>query len=294
MIYILQQLINALTAGGVYALVAVGFALIYNILKFSNWSHGATIMLSSYIGYYLTSRLGLSFLPTVLITTIAGGLIAMLFELIAFRNIRLKKGPLIYFFVTSITVSTGAQFFMFATIGGNFYRWPEIIPTTVVHVGSLAISTLNLLMGGACLLALVVLNLILFRTRIGMAIRAAACDLRIAALMGVNINQVISITFFLSGALGGLAGTLLGIAYTTYPEIGAETMVKGFVSAVVGGLGSITGAVLGGILLALVETIVIATPLGASASPVVTFVLLLLLLFIRPMGIAGKSVQEKA
>jgi len=292
--YILQQLVNAFTAGGVYALVAVGFALIYNILKFSNWSHGATVMLSSYIGYYVTSRLGFSFLPAVLTTTVAGGLIAVIIELVAFRNIRLKKGPLIYFFVTSITVSTGAIFFMFATIGGNFYRWPEIISTTAIHVGALTFSTLNLMMGGACLLALLILNYVLFRTRIGLAIRAAACDLRVASLVGVNINQVISVIFFLSGALGGLAGTLLGISYTTYPEMGAEVMVKGFVAAVVGGLGSITGAVLGSILLALIETIVITGPLGSSATPVVTFVLLLLLLFIRPTGIAGKPSGEKA
>ncbi len=292
--YILQQFINAISAGGVYALIAVGFALIYSILKFSNWSHGATIMLSSYFGFVLASRLGMPFIPTLVLTTIAGGLIAVGIEWIAFRQIRLKNGPLIYFFVTSITVSTGAQFVMYATIGGNFYRWPDLITTTAINIGGISVSTLNLMMGGICLLALVVLNLILFHTRTGTAIRAASNDMRAAALMGININKVITSAFFLSGALGGLAGVLLGIAYTTYPEMGAQAMVKGFIAAVVGGLGSISGAMIGALLLALIETIVTTTPIGSSATPVVTFVLLLLLLFVRPWGITGRAMEEKA
>ncbi len=292
--YAVQQLINALSMGGVYALVAVGFALIYSILKFSNWSHGAVIMLSSYFGYVLASYGRLPLIPTLILTTIVGGFLAVLIEIIAFRQIRLKNGPLIYFFVTSITVSTGAQFLMYPTIGGNFYRWPDLVSSTTIEIGDITVSTLNLMMGGICLLALLVLNQILFRTRIGTAIRAASNDLRAAALMGVDINFVISAAFFLSGALGGLAGTLMGISYTTYPEMGAEAMVKGFVAAVVGGLGSISGAVMGGILLALVETLVTMTPIGSAAAPVVVFAVLLVLLFVRPTGIAGKATDEKA
>ena len=292
--YAVQQLINALSTGGVYALVAVGFALIYSILKFSNWSHGAVIMLTSYLGFVLAAHAGLALIPILILTTIAGGFLAVLIEMVAFRQIRLKNGPLIYFFVTSITVSTGAQFVMYPTIGGNFYRWPDLIASTAIQLGDVTVSTLNLMIGGICLLALAILNLVLFHTRIGTAIRAASNDLRAAALMGVDINLVISAAFFLSGALGGLAGTLLGISYTTYPEMGAEAMVKGFVAAVVGGLGSISGAVMGGMLLALVETLVTMTPVGSAAAPVVVFAMLLLLLFVRPTGIAGKATDEKA
>jgi branched-chain amino acid transport system permease protein len=291
--YALQQLINALTAGGVYALIAVGFAIVFNILKFSNWSYGATIMLSSYVGFYVASRFHLQFLPVLLIAMVSGGAIAVLIELIAFRNIRRKKGPVIYYFVTSISVSTGVQFLMLTTVGGDFHGWPRIMSEQAIHIGGLTISALNLWMGGACLMAVLLLNFVLFRTRMGMAVRAAACNLPVAALMGVNINQVIAFIFFLSGAMGGLVGTLMGVAYTTYPEMGVEAMIKGFVAAIVGGLGSITGAVLGGFLLALVETIVITTPLGSSATPVVVFVLLIVLLFIRPTGIAGKASEEK-
>jgi len=292
--YILQQFINALTTGGVYALIAVGFAIIYNILRFSNWSYGATITVSSYAGYYVASQLHFSFLPSLLVAMSTGGVLAVLIELVAFRRIRKQKGPLIYFFVTSVSVSTGVQFLVLATIGGYFYNWPQIIPGEALHIGSLTVSTMNVLMGGACLMALLVLNFVLFRTRMGMAVRAAACDLGVAALMGVNIDQVISFIFFVSGAMAGLVGTLVGIAYTTYPQLGLESMIKGFVAAIIGGLGSISGAVLGSMLLALVETAVITSPLGASATPVVTFVLLLILLFVRPTGILGKSGSEKA
>jgi branched-chain amino acid transport system permease protein len=292
--YVVQQLINALSVGGVYALVAVGFALVYSILKFSNWSHGAVIMLSSYVGFVLAAHVRLPLIPTLLLTMLVGGFLAVLIEMIAFRQIRLKNGPLIYFFVTSITVSTGAQFLMYATIGGNFYRWPDLIASTSFEVGQISLSTLNIIMGGICILALLILNQILFHTRLGMAIRAASNDVRAAALMGVDINFVISATFFLSGALGGLAGTLMGIAYTTYPEMGAESMVKGFIAAVVGGLGSISGAVIGAVLLAVVETLVTMTPVGSAAAPLVVFAVLLVVLFVRPWGITGKATDEKA
>ncbi len=141
--YFLQQLVNALSTGGVYALIAVGFALIYSILKFSNWSHGAVIMLSSFFGFAVATQLHLPFILTLLLTTLAGGVIAVLIERIAFRQIRLKNGPLIYFFVTSITVSTGAQFLMYATIGGNFYRWPDLIGTTSISISSSGEVTTN-------------------------------------------------------------------------------------------------------------------------------------------------------
>ncbi len=292
--YFLQQFVNALSTGGVYALIAVGFALIYSILKFSNWSHGAVIMLSSFFGYAIATQLHMPFVVTLVLTTVAGGVIAIIIEWIAFRQIRLKNGPLIYFFVTSITVSTGAQFLMYATIGGNFYRWPDLISTTSISIGAISVSTLNLLMGGICLAALGILNWVLFHTRIGMAIRASANDMRAASLMGVDINRVIMAAFFLSGSLGGIAGTLLGMSYTTYPEMGALAMVKGFIAAVVGGLGSISGAVAGGFLLAFIETIVTMTPMGSLLTPVVVFLLLLVLLIVRPWGIAGKPTDEKA
>ncbi len=294
MLYVVQQLVNALSVGGVYALVAVGFALVYSILKFSNWSHGAVIMLSSYAGFVLARYVRLPLVPTLLLTMVVGGFLAVIIEMIAFRQIRLKNGPLIYFFVTSITVSTGAQFLMYATIGGDFYRWPDLIATNSFQIWGISFSTLNIVTAGTCLLGLLILNLVLFHTRIGMAIRAASNDMRAAALMGVDINFVISATFFLSGALGGIAGTLLGIAYTTYPEMGAESMVKGFIAAVVGGLGSISGAVVGGVLLAVIETLVTMTPIGSAAAPVVVFVVLLVVLFVRPWGIAGKATDEKA
>ena len=142
--YLLQQSLNAISVGGVYALVAVGFALIYSVLKFSNWSHGAVIMLSSYIGFFTTSRLGLPLIPAVAITTLSGGVLAVIIELIAFRPIRLRNGPLIYFFVTSITMAIGTQFLVLALLGGNFYRWPELITATAINLGPVTLSTLNL------------------------------------------------------------------------------------------------------------------------------------------------------
>ena len=287
----LQHAINALSLGGVYALIAVGFALIFNVLKFSNWSHGGVIMVSSYIGYYAVTALHLPLLPALGLSMLGGGLLAVVIEKIAFRTIRIKRGPLIYFFVTSITISLLLTNLVLATVGYNFYNYPPLLKNESFRIGGISLSMLNLTMLATSVVALLALTYFLQRTRMGIAIRAAASDLRAASLMGVEIDRLVSITFFLSGMLAGAAGIFLGMSYTAYPQM-AEVMAKGFVAAVIGGLGSIAGAVIGALLLGTIETSVTVYT-NSSLAPIVSLVILILLLIFRPRGIAGIIVPDK-
>lgn len=287
----LQHAVNALSLGGVYALIAVGFALIFNVLKFSNWSHGGVIMVSSYIGYFSAKALNLPLIPALVVTMIGGGILAVIIEKVAFRTIRVKNGPLIYFFVTSITMSLLLMNLVLAVIGYNFYNFPPLLSTEAVFIAGINLPTLNVFMLVTSVIALVILTYVLRRTRIGIAIRAAASDMQAASLMGVEIDTLVSITFFISGVLAGASGMFLGMSYTAYPQM-AEVMAKGFVAAVLGGLGSLAGAVIGALLLGVIETMVTVYS-NSSLVPIVSLVILILLLIFRPRGIAGIIVPDK-
>lgn len=287
----LQHAVNALSLGGVYALIAVGFALIFNVLKFSNWSHGGVIMVSSYIGYFSAKTLNLPLIPALVVTMIGGGILAVIIEKVAFRTIRVKKGPLIYFFVTSITMSLLLMNLVLATIGYSFYNFPALLTNEAVFIAGINLPTLNVFMLITSIVALIALTYVLRRTRIGVAIRAAASDMQAASLMGVEIDKLVSITFFISGVLAGASGMFLGMSYTAYPQM-AEVMAKGFVAAVLGGLGSLAGAVIGALLLGIIETMVTVYS-NSSLVPIVSLVILILLLIFRPRGIAGIIVPDK-
>lgn len=287
----LQHAVNALSLGGVYALIAVGFALIFNVLKFSNWSHGGVIMVSAYIGYFSAKTLNLPLIPALIVTMIGGGVLAVIIEKVAFRTIRVKNGPLIYFFVTSITMSLLLMNLVLATIGYNFYNFPPLLASEAVFIAGINLPTLNVFMLITSIIALIALTYVLRRTRIGIAIRAAASDIQAASLMGVEIDKLVSITFFISGVLAGASGMFLGMSYTAYPQM-AEVMAKGFVAAVLGGLGSLAGAVIGALLLGVIETMVTVYS-NSSLVPIVALAILITLLIFRPRGIAGIIVPDK-
>jgi len=288
----IQQMVNGISLGAVYALIAVGFAMVFNVLKFSNFSHGGVLGTGAYLGYLAALYLRLSFLPVLLIGTFVGGLVAVGVEFVAFRSIRKKRGQLVYFFVTSVTMLMLLEQILVIFFGASFFTYPSMIGTTSFSIAGVNFSVLYLVMMGASLLAFGSLAWALKHTRIGIAIRAASNDLTTTNLMGVNVDFIVMATFFVSGLLGGLSGVLLGMAYTLYPQIG-QLVVKGFIACVLGGLGSITGAAWGALTLALVEVTLIAI-MGAGLSPAVIFAIMVAFLLVRPQGFAGISFQEKA
>jgi len=177
-------------------------------------------------------------------------------------------------------------------VGANFINYPRFFKQSVINLGQFVISKSDLIMFVISSLALVLLMLIIYKTRMGRALRAVSFDRDTAGLMGINVTRVIQYTFVISGAMAGLAGVFLGINYTLYPTLGS-LVVKGFIASVIGGLGSLFGAIIGAFLLGFLETILLYF-VGSGYSPIFIFVIMLVFLLIRPRGIAGSNIQEKA
>ena len=288
----LQQLINGVSLGGVYALEAVGFGIIFNVLKFSNFSHGGVVAICAYLGFFISTRIVKNLWIALLLTTLLGGGVGVLVERIVFRPIRLQNKPLTYFFVNSITVAMLVQQFFSALWGSNYYPYPEFLKRTVFSLGTIVVSRTYLLMLAISAAVLLSLSLFLRKTKTGIAIRAASTDIRTPALMGVNTDAIIAVTFAIAGVLAGVTGFFLGMTYTVTPFIGS-LILKGIIASIIGGMGSLGGGVIAGILLGAVEGLLIAE-VGSSITPIIIYLGIILLLLVRPQGIAGKLYSVKA
>ena len=289
-----QLILNGISLGAVYAMIAVGFALVFNILKFSNFSQGGVITVTAYAGFMVNKVLHTNFLATLVVTALVGGFIALAVERIAFRRLRTTRSPVILYFVSSITMGMLLENLIVISFSSNFYSYPKFFETTVVRFMGLNAATTDLLMLATAVSALLALMFVLYRTRLGIAVRALSMDGPTTSLMGVNVNLVVAAVFFIVGSLGAVAGVFLGVNYTLYPQIG-QMIVKGFIASVIGGLGNIAGAVIGAILLGLLEVgLTSVDGIGSGLAPVVVFVVTLVFLILRPQGIAGLIIQEKA
>ncbi|MFA6507961.1 MAG: branched-chain amino acid ABC transporter permease [Treponemataceae bacterium] len=288
----LQQLINGISLGGVYALEAVGFGIIFNVLKFSNFSHGGVVAIAAYLGYFISTRLVHNLWIALLLTTLLGGLVGVIIEKLVFRPIRLQNKPLTYFFVNSITIAMLVQQFFSALWGSNYYPYPEFLTQTTFAFGKLVVSRTYLLMLGISAFVLVALSVFLKKTKTGIAVRAASTDIYTPALMGVNMDLIISVTFGIAGLLAGVTGFFLGMTYTVTPFIGS-LILKGIIASIIGGMGSLGGGIVAGLLLGAVEGLLIAE-VGSSITPIIIYLSIILLLLIRPQGIAGKLYSVKA
>ena len=286
----LQVIINGIATGSIYALIATGFALIFNVLKFSNFSHGATMTAAAFIAYFLVSSKGMGLVPTLMIAGLAGALISLFGEFVGFRRILKNHSAPTYFFVSSITLGTLYEGLVTIKAGSNFFNFPSFFKNPTVNVAMLVVSTGDLMMFGISAVALIVLAYVIQKTR--RALRAVSFDRDTAQLMGIDSTRIIQLAFVISGILAGIAGVFLGIKYTLYPTLGS-LVVKGFIASVIGGLGSLTGAVIGALLLGILETLLLAA-LGSGYSTIAVFAVMLVFLLIRPQGIAGSNVQEKA
>lgn len=290
---IMQQVINGLSLGAVYALIAVGFAMIFNVLKFSNFAHGGVLGISAYAGFIAATKFNLPLLPVILVGMVTGAITAVLVEFVAFRWIRIQKGQLVYFFVTSVTMLMLLEQILVIIFGASFESYPyTLIKVRVIDFLGLTVSVAYLLTLVCTIIAFAVLIYVLKKTKIGIAIRAASNDLTATSLMGINVNLVIIAAFIVSGMLGGLSGVLYGINASLSPQIG-QVVVKGFIASVLGGLGSLTGVAVSAVVLGLIEVFLIST-IGSGLSPVVIFMVMVVFLLVRPQGFAGVSFADKA
>ena len=288
----IQQVINGISIGSVYALIAVGYSLVYSILKFSNFAHGGVLMLGSYFGYFALTLLGLPFWLALPIAMLGAGVLAIINERLAYRPIRIRNSPLLYLMISSLGASIFLENLTIVTIGPTFRTYPEVFPIAPFVLGDLSIGRLDVIIFIISAVSMVLLTWIIYGTPIGNAIRATSYNMRVASLMGINPDMIVMFVFLLAGASAGLGGVLFGIKYTVWPQMGILTL-KAFIAAVVGGLGSLPGAVLGALILGVTETFAAAF-VSSAFRDLFSYALMILIILVRPAGLLGTVTEEKA
>ena len=290
----IQLLFNGISLGAVYALVAVGFAIVFSILKFSNFDHGGMISVCAFIGYFFQK----SFDPappiwvTILFSSACGVVFALFLDRIVYASIRMNKSPNISYFLSSLTIAIIITAILNIFFSKNPLSFPMLFSSTTYNIGKIRISRMDTMIFFVSVSILIVLILLINKTKIGLAMRAVSISPETSRLMGINSNFILFFIFSLAGFLAGVSGVLLGCKYGVFPDMGQTMMVKGFIASVIGGLGSLGGAIAAAFILGLIEMFWTYV-FGSLSTPVITFVVMLLFLFIRPQGIAGKFAKEK-
>jgi branched-chain amino acid transport system permease protein len=290
MTYVFQQALNALQLGSIYALIALGYTMVYGILTMINFAHGDLFMVGAFFCFILAALLGLSFVPTLLFTMFGVACIGVLIERAAYKPLR--QAPRVSAIITALGVGLFLENFTLA-LSPYPKQIPQFMTNVTWTVGGVSFSTLQILIIALSLLLMMILDVMVRRTMIGMAMRAISWDKSVAPLLGVPVDFVISVTFAIGTSLGGAAGVLYGLAYPVIdPYMGIMIGWKAFISAVVGGIGNIRGAMIGGYILGSLEILVVAV-FPSTYRDLVSFTLLLVLLIFRPYGILGKPVPQK-
>jgi branched-chain amino acid transport system permease protein len=289
-----QLMVNGISLGAVYALIAVGFALVFSVLKFSNFAHGGMISACAFIGFFFQNAFkpAPSIFITILFTSLCGMLIAVILDTTGYRRIRKNKSPGIYNFLSSLAFAIMIEQILAVVFGKNLHGYPAIFKQNTFEFFGIRFSSINMMILAVSLLILVVLIIFIDHTRIGLAIRAVAINPDTSQLMGINSGVIVLAVLIISGFLAGISGVFLGVKYSVYPAVGSTMMLKGFIASVIGGLGSLGGAIFAAIMLGLIEMF-LTYFIGAIATPVVLFAVMLLFLFLRPQGISGRIVKEK-
>jgi branched-chain amino acid transport system permease protein len=287
---LLQQLLNGLSQGSIYALIAVGYTMIYGIIQLINFAHGDVIMVGAYVALG-AALMGFGFIPCLVIAMLTCAILGVVIERVAYRRVRPVSR--LAALTSAIGVSLFLEYIMMYFLGADIRSFPAgILAERTYTLGGVIITNKDLLVLGTTLVLVIILQFIIFKTRTGKAMRAVSFDGQAAQLMGVNVNYTVAITFFIGSAMAAAAGMLYGICFNVQPLMGLMPGLKAFIAAVLGGIGSVPGAMLGGILLGMTEALVAAFG-GSMYRDAVAFIILILILLIRPTGLLGKGVQEK-
>jgi branched-chain amino acid transport system permease protein len=290
--YVLQQSINGLQLGVVYALIALGYTMVYGVLRLINFAHGDIFMFGAFVAYYLIARFNVPIYLVFVITATITGLLGFLVEKIAYRPIR--RAPKIALLITAVGVSLFLEYFLSlnALFTPNYIAFPRPFEVEGYDLGPLTITNMQVIIFAVTGVSLLLLYLLVYKTKYGRAMRAVAHDQEVAALMGINVDAIISFTFVVGTALAGIGGILYAFAY---PQInvfmGIMPGIKSFIAAVLGGIGLIHGAVVGGIIIGVSEVYVSAF-LSSTLRDGFIFVILLAVLLLKPSGLFGKRVDK--
>ena len=304
----LQQIINGLTLGSVYAIVALGYTMVYGIIQLINFAHGEVVMIGAMVAFsvigWLAANTALPPLVIVLIGTLAAipACVAVGYALEIFAYRRLRHAPRLAPLITAIGASIVLQQIAMMIWSRNPLGFPQIIPNTVFHIEGATITLVQIAIIVTSVALMIALTLVVYRTRLGVAMRAASQNAAIAGLMGVNVNQIIAATFMLGAALAAVAGVMVGTYYgIAHYTMGSLLGLKAFCAAVLGGIGNLAGAMLGGMLLGIVEALGAGyigdftnNVFGSNYQDVFAFLVLIGVLVFRPSGLLGERIGDRA
>lgn len=288
----LQQLINGITLGSTYALIALGYTMVYGIVALINFAHGEIFMAGAFVGLFCVSVLKLNIFFSLILSMVFCMVLGVVVERIAYRPLR--KSSRLSALISAIGVSTFLSTLALLVFGADAKGFPDhSFPIIQISIGSADVSSLQLLILGVSAFLMLTLEFIVRKTKIGKAMRATSQDYNTAALMGVNVNLVISFTFALGSSLAAAGGVLVGILYNSVSfNMGLLAGLKAFAAAVLGGIGSIPGAMFGGIFLGVAEVLGVAAGYS-SYRDAIAFAILVLVLLIKPTGLFGQKIQKK-
>ena len=288
----LQQLVNGLSLGSIYALIALGYTMVYGIIKLINFAHGDIYMLGAFTAFYATTVFHLNFFLALIVAMVLCGVLGVLIERIAYKPLR--HATRITALITAMGVSYILEYTTQYFAGSEVKTFPEdVLNNAVFQIGGIQISQQQIYIIAVTLILMLALTYIVGRTRLGRAMRAVSVDEKAAELMGISVDRTISFTFLLGSVLAGAAGVLVGVYYNSInPLMGMVPGLKAFIAAVFGGIGIIPGAMIGGFAIGIAETMVVAY--GSSLyRDAIVYVILILILIIKPAGLLGKNVKEK-
>lgn len=287
----LQQVINGLSLGSIYALIALGYTMVYGIIKLINFAHGDIYMLGAYVAFITTTYFGFSFFPAMIASMVVCGILGVLIERIAYKPLR--HATRIAALITAIGVSYVLEYTTQYVMGSEVKTYPTLLSNISFSLGPVTISMQQVYIFTITIVLMIALQLIIKKTKMGRAMRAVSVDENAAKLMGINVDTTISFTFLLGSSLAGVAGILVGIYYNSIdPLMGMVPGLKAFIAAVFGGIGSVPGAMIGGLFIGIAETMVVAY--GSSLyRDAIVYLILILILIIKPDGLLGKNQREK-
>ena len=287
---LLNNLINGISLGSVYAIIALGYTMVYGIAKMLNFAHGDIIMVGAYVCFFATGQFGLSPIAGVLLAMVVCPILGMVIERLAYKPLR--QAPSLAVLITAIGVSYFLQNSALLLWKSDPKVFTSVVPGGSLTLGSVNITYVSLVTVLSCVVIMLVLSFFTGHTKMGKAMRACSEDKAAAQLMGIDVNRTISMTFAIGSALAAVAGVLLCSTYPTLmPTTGSLPGIKAFTAAVFGGIGSIPGAMLGGILLGIIE--IFAKAFNTNISDAVVFAVLIVVLLVKPSGLLGKTVREK-
>jgi branched-chain amino acid transport system permease protein len=288
----LQQLVTGVSVGGIYALLATGYSLIYSLLDFSNWAHGEVAMIGAYTALVVSSTLGLPFFLAVVVGIAGAALFSYLNERVAYRRIRHNNSPNMFLMIAAMGLSTVYQQAANLIFTGKYQMYEFRLPVSTIQIGSTYLGILDMVSLVITAVILIGLIYLINKTQFGLNVRAIASNSYAARVLGVQVDKSIASVFLLAGGLAGVAGVLYGMKYNVFPTMG-NVGLKAFIASVIGGLGSVPGAIVGAVLLGIIETLCTAY-INSSLRDFFSFALLIVLLLVKPSGLFGVDVQDKA